>query len=875
MGDAKLGVALVRCVFAAWLVVSWSAADAHGLEKRYDINIPALKADAALKTLARQAETQLLFSYDYVKAIEANPVSGRYTLSEALEILLQDTGLSSSLTKGGVITVAPARTTAEQDAEQDMNGKKRLSLLGSIAAFFGMTIAPHAVWAAEPVVGLEEIIVTASRQGEQSIQDIPMSISAINTAALETLGQGGLDDLTRGIPSVSMQSSGPGRNKIDIRGITTGGFDFTDAQDRPLVSVYLDEVPISLAASNPELKVFDLERVEVIRGPQGTLYGAGSMAGTVRYVTTKPDLNRYAGDLQATLSQTEDSDGTNYNVRATANIPILQDRVGFRITGYHGKDSGFIDNVGTGRDDVNSYTTSQVRAALRANVSPDLVIDASFTYMDLEADGLPTGYIGLGDNRTSILWHEGYEDEMRIYNITADYDLGFADLIGSVSHVSRDNFNVIGGNQYLLAAFLWGEVVPAQIQVANDISETDVEFRLTSKQDQRLRWTVGAFYQDQSRSVWQFDPSDDFDNRLCALFGAPPGCYSSLDDGSFAPDADFSGLQNLDERQFAIFGEVSYDLTERLTATVGLRYFDWQQDFDLFFGGIFGVSAPGVPLTTVDSASTDGVNPRFVLSYDVSDDLMVFAEAARGFRYGGVNQPLPLELCAADLAAAGLTNGPATFGPDSLWSYSIGERSQFLQGALTLNATAYMIDWSDVQSKQFLPNCFYYFIQNEGEIRSQGLEMESNMRVTDRLTLGVNLSLTDSTANGDIQNLGAVDGDRVPYFPRYIAGLNGRYAIPIGGDELAIDGSWAFRGDSMTRFDQQDPDAREIPASDYLTLAITYRRGNWELGVFGQNLTNGTDILLRGPDSYAPFQPGDTVSWARPRTIGMRFKVSM
>ena len=194
------------------------------LGKRYDINIPALKADAALKTLARQAETQLLFSYDYVKAIQANPVSGRYTLSEALEMLLQGTGLSSSLTKGGVITVAPAQTTAEQDAEQEMNGRKKLSLLGSIAAFLGMTISPHAVWAAEPAVGLEEIIVTASRQGAQSIQDLPMSISAVNTAALETLGQSGLDDLTRGIPSVSMQSSGPGRNKIDIRGITTGGF---------------------------------------------------------------------------------------------------------------------------------------------------------------------------------------------------------------------------------------------------------------------------------------------------------------------------------------------------------------------------------------------------------------------------------------------------------------------------------------------------------------------------------------------------------------------------------------------------------------------------------------------------------------------------
>jgi outer membrane receptor protein involved in Fe transport len=195
-------------------------------------------------------------------------------------------------------------------------------------------------------------------------------------------------------------------------------------------------------------------------------------------------------------------------------------------------------------------------------------------------------------------------------------------------------------------------------------------------------------------------------------------------------------------------------------------------------------------------------------------------------------------------------------------------------GALSLNATAFLIDWSDVQSKQFLPNCFYYFIQNEGRIRSQGLEIESQYRFTDNLTLGVNLSLTDATANGDIKNLNAQDGDRVPYFPKYIVGLNGQYAIPLGNAELAFEGSWVFRGDAWTRFDQQDPDARQIPSSDYLSLAVTYRRGSWEFGLFGQNLTNQTDILLRGPDSYAPFQPGDTVTWARPRTIGLRTKVS-
>lgn len=721
----------------------------------------------------------------------------------------------------------------------------------------------------------EDIVVTADRQSERSVQDIPMSITAVDTALLDRRGQAGLEDIVRATPGVSIQASGPGRNKIDIRGVTAGSFDFTDAQDRSLVSVYLDEVPISLAASNPDVRVFDLERVEVIRGPQGTLYGAGAMSGTIRYITRKPDLDDFQADLQASLSQSEESGDLSHGLRATANIPLIADRLGVRLTAYQAESGGFVDNLATGVDDVNSDTTTQGRIALRAVLTPDLTVDASATFLDQTADGLPTGYLGLGDYRTSILWPEGYEDEMAIYNVTANYDLGFADLVGSISHVQRNNLTVIGGNQYLLAAFLWGESVGAQIQLANDIEETDVEVRLTSDQNQRLRWSIGAFHQDQSRSVRQFDPSDNFDARLCALFGAPVGCYSSLDDLSFAPDADFSGLQNLEERQTALFGEVSYDLTDRLTATVGLRYFEWEQDFDLFFAGFLGVQAPGTPLTTTDSASTDGVNPRFVLSYDVSDDLMVYGEAARGFRYGGVNQPLPLSLCATDLAAIGLANGPATFGADSLWSYSVGERGQFMDGRFTFNATAYMIDWSDVQSKQVLPSCFYYFIQNEGEVRSTGLEIETRFHVTDAFTVGANLSLTDSAANGDIPNLGAEDGDRAPYFPRYIANLNGRYSLDIGSAELVFEGDWTFRGNALTRFDGADPTLREIPASDFLSLSTTYRRDNWEIGLFGQNLTNNTDILLRGPDTYAPFQPGDSVTWARPRTIGMRFKVSM
>jgi iron complex outermembrane receptor protein len=746
-------------------------------------------------------------------------------------------------------------------------------LIAAWSALPGLAGAANA-----PEQALTEVIVTAERQGAESIQKIPMAISAINPEDLERAGQAGLEDYTRGIPSVSLQSTGPGQNKIDIRGVTAGGFDFTDAQDRALVSVYLDDVPVSLAASNPELKVFDLERIEVIRGPQGTLYGAGSMAGTIRLITQKPRADSTFGDVQTSVSNT-DGGSSNYDVRGMVNVPVWADHAGLRITAYHGENSGFMDNVATGKRRVNNDITTQVRAALRTRFTDSFTLDASVVYMDLHANGTPTGFSDLGVRENSILWDEGYKDHLRIFNLTGTWDLGFADLTASSSRVVRTNFNQIGGNQYTLGYFLFGTPIGANLTVRNRIKEWDHEIRLTSRGDGSLRWTVGAFFQDQKREVYQFDPSDNFDARLTELFcGGPPSpaCppYSSVADGSFGPNADFSGLQNLSEKQTALFGEATYAVTPKLKLTAGLRYFDWKQNFDLFFGGLFGVQAPGVPLTAANSTKVSGANPRFVASYEIDDRHMVFAEAARGFRYGGVNQPLPLTLCAADLAAAGLTNGPATFGADHLMSYSIGEKGRYFDNRLKLNATAFLIKWSDAQTKKLLPNCFYYFIQNKGNIESKGVELETSFRATERLTVGLNASYTDAGADGAIDNLGAADGDRVPYFPRYIVNLNGRYELPVAAGKLAFQADWSMRDKTFTEFSPSNPTIREIPKSDNLSASITYAVNKWEVGLYGQNLSNGTRIIGVSPNGYPGVQPGDAITWARPRTVGLRAKIA-
>ncbi|MGV1681704.1 TonB-dependent receptor [Sphingopyxis sp. NJF-3] len=719
----------------------------------------------------------------------------------------------------------------------------------------------------------DDIVVTATRQGEQSIQRVPMAITAISPEDLLRGGQGGLDDYTRGIPSVSLQSSGPGRNKIDIRGITSGTFDFTDAQDRPLVAVYIDEVPISLASSNPEVKVLDLERVEVLRGPQGTLFGAGSMSGTIRLITQKPDASGFFGSGEAGISVTEKGGGANYNLRGMVNVPLVTDKLAMRVTGYQGREGGFVDNLASGKTDANSNTNTQGRVAFRLTPSEAVSIDASALYMDLDAKALPTGYLGLGKFTTSIIGPEFYRDKLQVYNLTGNFDVGIGDIVASVSHVRRNNSTAIGGNQYLLAEFFFGEPIRANIFLKNNIREWDYEARFSTKGEGPLRLVTGLFYQNQKRDVWQNDPSDNFDDRFGALLGLPPGGFSSTDLGAFTPDADFSGLQNLREKQFAAFGELTWSITPRLDVTGGLRYFNWKQDFSLYFGGLFGVDGAGLPLTTQDRAREKGVNPRAVVSYRVNDKVMLFAEASKGFRYGGVNQPLPISLCGPELNSLGLSQGPVTFGADHLWSYSIGEKGRFFNNRLKLNATGFVIQWDDVQSKKLLPSCAYYFIQNKGSVQSRGLELETSLDVTSALTLGLSASYTDAKADGPIDNLGALDGDPAPYFPSYIATLTAQYRHPLGEGEMLLYGSWAFRDGVDTQFNRNLPQNRHIPASDYLTLSATYRTDNFEIGLFGQNLTNGTKILLRSPNSYPTFQPGDAVSWARPRTIGIRTRL--
>ncbi len=710
----------------------------------------------------------------------------------------------------------------------------------------------------------DEIIVTANRQGDQSIQRTALAISAITPDSLSNKGQGGLADIANVAPSINVQQSQPGVNRVDMRGITTGTISVTNVQDRPLVAIYLDDVPLALQSGNPELKVFDLERIEVIRGPQGTLYGAGSMAGTIRYITAKPDTKGFSGSAEAILSSTKHGD-LNYGVRAIVNAPI-SDTLAIRLGGYQGRNAGYIDNVGLGKKNANSDESTQARVAARWQPAPEFTLDASFTFAKMDVGGTNAGYKGFSRYQYTTQVPEVYRDNLKIYNVTGAYDFGFATLSASTSYVDRTTHNT---SDYGDTAALFG--IPSFVSqgiINNRVKDFSEEVRLISAKSDIFNWTVGAYYQKTKRNYYQDTPTKDFDATFGNIIGVP-GFNSQTDYQAFQPNDVFSGLQNINEHQLAFFGEGTLTLG-KFDLTGGLRYFDFKQRFDLFYSGVAGSLAPGVPLTQKGVEKASGFNPRAVIAFRPRETLMFYAEAARGFRYGGVNQPVPASFCGAALTAAGLTSAPLTFGPDNLWSYTIGEKAQFFDRKVTLNVAAFYVDWKKVQTNRNL-DCGYYFTQNAGKVRSMGLELESRFKLSDALTIGVNGSYTNAEANGPIANAGAVDGDRVPYFPKYTLAANATYVVPLPDGSLSFSGDFQMRGDSYTEFNENDPLRRKIPAYETANASITYETGQWELGLFGTNLNNSRMISL--VSRSRPSAIADRYFYGRPRTIGVRAKV--
>ena len=841
-------------------------------DRVWEFNIPRQNVVSALAALTEETGTQLLFPYEIVRSQQANPLIGRHTLAQALEILLRGTGLSGGVTGSGVITISLDPSTTSREVGDPMRTTKKNEL------FAGLAAAVLSVFAANGAVGqteadaqaigargLEEIVVTAQRR-ETSLQEVALSVRAVTSEELQRAGATGIEDYAGLVPGLNLiQQSGPGRTQIEMRGVTVGNMRDDRPEFRPTVGVYLDEAPIAAQTINANIALMDLERIEVMRGPQATLYGAGSLSGTIRMISAKPKLDEYSGQIRAGGSFTEHGGG-NYEFSGIGNAPLIEDELAVRAVGFYRDEAGYIDSPVLGKENVNDNRDIGGRVALRYEPTDYFLLDASIGYQETDIGSVFEYYEEAGELNTQNAMPTPTDAEVMVASLVAEIDFGVATMTSATSYFGADSKFYQDGSVF--TDFLTG-VFPDQFLLGFstffDLDEFTEELRFVSNDEGRVTWIGGLLFQQQNHEFGQDLPVPGIDD----VSGIPSEDFLSR------PDLIYSSRIGIETTQLSLFGEASINLFDRLTLKGGLRWFYAAQDSTVFFGGPLAFPNIG---TIADEHSENGVNPTVNVSWQFDDDRMVFIQAARGFRLGGINQPIAEVLCAADLAAANLDSAPPSFDADSLWNYELGAKTSWLDDRLRVNASGYLIDWKDPAYIVSLA-CGMSLIVNAGKFDIAGFELDAEAELADGLVTRLGLSYTDSELGEDVPAINGVEGDRTPYSPQFTLSASVDYDFPIalfGGGYMAfIHGDARWVDERITRL---PGDPRESTGWGGLFNLDAYGEGNlragvysdvWRLELYVQNLWDERPELSKRSWPYSEF-PGTPIVTLRPRTFGIQ-----
>src|SRR5688572_305086 len=557
---------------------------------------------------------------------------------------------------------------------------------------------------------LQAITVTAQLREEEMV-DVPFSIAAPTAEVMRSRGVENIETLSANMAGFSVQNLGPGQSQVAMRGASAGQI----ARDQPgvkeQVGAYLDDVPISLSLFTPDMDLFDITRVEVLRGPQGTLFGSGSLSGTVRYITNRPEIgvNSFFGEAGGS---TVDGGTAGGNLKLGINFP-LGGNAAARVAGWYDYLGGWMDAVQPDLsvdENVNTGTRTGVRAAVRWEPSDRFSITPRITWQQVEMDGwnriddfniLANPYtttrpaVTLGERELFTQFKEPFSDDYFLGDARISYNFGTVGLTSITSFSTRDIL-VVRDATALTASITGGTIgepesvyaLDAPLDDATNVNGFTQEIRLAggTGADARLRWVVGGFYTDNKREYGQSLMVNGFE----AASGIPTVGLRAAQDELFFSDLSYSFSQ------FALFGEGTYALGDKLDLTAGLRYYNFSEDRDQVFDGIFAHDSTGIEVVSQPgSIEADGIAPRFIASYRASDALTINAQVSKGFRLGGINDPLNVPLCTPeDLATF---SGRDTWVDESAWSYEIGTKSTLMDGRGSLNLSLFSMDIRDLQ----------------------------------------------------------------------------------------------------------------------------------------------------------------------------------
>lgn len=721
-------------------------------------------------------------------------------------------------------------------------GKHRFGRLALVSSVTWLTAAHCGAFAQEAQetsadeTRRDTIIVTATKRSED-LKDVPQAISVLDEGMLNAINADSLETFAGYVPGLEMQTFSPGRTRITVRGVSPD-----EQTGVTTISYYLDEIPLTASEqrSQATVRLYDISQVEVLRGPQGTLYGEGAMGGTIRIITNKPDASGFEASAKIGAYSIKDGD-IGYALNGMVNVPLISDILAARVVVEKREDAGWIDQtflsipapaaghpnryVATKTDkDVNSSSDTMVRAALRFTPTDAFTADLTYIRTDLDVDSASIATVNAGQHRDFALRPSTAESDL--WNLTASYDFGAFTLTSASSHTTRDTWRF---DPY--EPIVFGSTAASTLDFTTFLGvETFVqEVRAVSAADQRLRWTVGGYYRDGTAK------SGGTYNAFI------PATNSSVVFYTYTDRTDFTSR--------ALFGEAEFDLTDALTVIAGARWFEEEQE------------------AGAANRKSDGVTPKATIRYRLNDSLMTYATYSEGYRAGGFN----------------FNAGPPQYEPDTTKNYELGAKYISADGRLSLAGAAYFIDWDNMQFIQLDSGGFFTFVGNANKASSRGIEAEFSYKFDNGWWTQVSGNLTEAHLGSDVfGNFTGVipKGRDLPSVPPYKVGAIVGYDTTVFGDyDLKLTAGMNFIGPQHTKLEEggsyTDPlfggvyvIGSRIEASSNARLRAELSRNNWTAAVYVNNLwDDGTPI---GNDNFLPTL-GQPFYYLQPRTIGAEF----
>jgi iron complex outermembrane recepter protein len=738
--------------------------------------------------------------------------------------------------------------------------------------------------------GMSEIVVTAEKRNS-TVQDTPISISALSGDQLQAQGISGISGVVESVPGLSMRTAGPGQTELEMRGLSSSG------GASPTVGFYLNDYPLTAPAASLVGKVvidpdlYDLNRVEVLRGPQGTLYGSGSMGGTVKLVTNSPSLNQFEGSVDAFGSGTVGG-GLNRGGNVMLNIPIVNDEFAMRVVGTDKYRDGWITRFvepdfpvpanpgpacagwpGCTRGNVLAVTPTEStprvnwerlqggRVEFLAQPTSELKVEATVLYQKItmgdydEYDlppGIPDNHYQPNNNNEPI------SDVFRLYGLTATYDLSFAQLTSATAYYSRAESQTQETAEAIyslvpLYGYSISQFYPSPFNETDTTYQFSEELRLASTGNGPLQWIAGAFFS-------HFESVFNESNNVPDFVATIPGALADNPQGIL-----YQAHNPYHIKQYAIFGEVNYSFADNWKVTTGVRWYRFDSQADEETEGLLATTGNATPLLNTFDTSNSGANPKVTLSYEQNHDLTVYGTISRGFRPGGINQQIPNPPC---------TLNTETYGPDNIWNYEIGEKARLLDNRLIINADVYYIKWSDVQ-QDVNQSCGYPLTENAGKAASYGPELELTALLTPELTLGVSGTYTHATLTSVNTTLQEQDPAFTPGLgllnvPKYTETTSLTYTTPISGNvkfTARVNNSYVGQATDI------DYSYGTLPSYDLVGLRFGLIGEKLSGYLFADNVTDKRAELGINTTGFAYTIPSlIRVATNQPRTIGVDVK---